>query len=277
MTTRSVRQPTASVTSQVVRLTSASAAAMLLAVALVHLARNSRIEVPPVNSSFGWIASLLIVGLIAIARCAWHRLSPPQRDAETRIVWALASLAALAWSFSLTLIARNFVEILAIWLIVLTNEVVCWSGLLRSTSNKPSTVEPINNPVSNDRRTLAAAFADPDSSELRTGLDDSVVQQLIRSETEEHGELIHGLLRCHFHTGERSKTQHVAFCPPLDTQPSILVDQVNGPAGRIKVGQAESFGSRFEIRLDRTCRRSCDFVFEFFANTCDGRERLHVS
>lgn len=121
------------------------------------------------------------------------------------------------------------------------------------------------------------ALTESENLELKAELDDSVVQQLTRSETEEHGELIHGLLRCRFCTGERSKTQHVAFCPPLDLQPNILVDQISGPAARIKVAQAESFGVRFEIRLDRVCRRPSEFVFEFFASTSDEGERINAA
>lgn len=277
MTTQVVRHPAALLTSQLIRLTSASVAVMLLAVAAVHLFRNSlgRIEQP--DLSIGWLLFLLVVGVITMLRYAWQRSCLSTGGVESTFVWVVASLAALVWACSLTVLAGNFVEIIAIWLVLFTSEGFWWLRIPRHRAGNLQSAGSDGSRTAVFRRALMKAFVESGRTDLGSELDESIVQQLTRSVTEEHGELIHGVIRCRFRVGERSHVEHVAFCPPLEAQPSILVDQIDGPTAKVKVAQAESFGVRFEIRLDRVCRRESNFVFEFFANGSEMDDRQNVA
>jgi hypothetical protein len=277
MTIQVVREPAASVNRQLPRFTSASLAAVCLAVAVIHLFRYSFVELIQPAFPIGWLASIFFVGMTAIVRSAWRNSCDAAQGSASKAVWIVSSLAVFVWSWATTALASNVVDVVAIWLICLTSE-ACWWFLFFQAGLKSSRLaETTENLERDGARQPVTVFAEPDNSELLNALDDTVVQQLTRSETEERGEIIHGLVRCRFRAGERQQVQHVAFCPPLTSQPSILVDQIDGPAAKLKVAQSESFGARFEIRLDRVRRRSTEFVFEFFASTSDEDDRAEVA
>jgi hypothetical protein len=277
MTSQVVPEPAALVCKQLLRFTSASLAVMCLVVAVIHLFRFSIVDVIQPAFPIGWLASVFFVGITAILRSAWRNSCDAAQGSASKTVWIVTSLAVFVWAWATTVLASNIVDVVAIWLICLTSEACWWFLFLQAGPKSSRLAESTENLERDDARQPVTVFAEPDNSELLNTLGDTVVQQLTRSETEEHGEIIHGLVRCRFRAGERQQVQHVAFCPPLASQPSILVDQIDGPMAKLKVAQSESFGARFEIRLERVRRRSTEFVFEFFASTSDQDDRAKVA
>lgn len=91
------------------------------------------------------------------------------------------------------------------------------------------------------------------------------LQALIRTRMSTDVECIHGWTRGYFAAGERSINLHLAFCPPLASLPEVECNQALGPPATIKVGQAEPFGLRLEVRLDKTPAEPTEVVVEFQA------------
>lgn len=91
------------------------------------------------------------------------------------------------------------------------------------------------------------------------------IQELIRTRMGTDLECIHGWTRGYFAAGERSIYLHLAFCPPLASLPEVECNQASGPPATIKVAQAEPFGLRLEVRLDKTPAEPSEVVVEFQA------------
>ncbi|MCH7729663.1 MAG: hypothetical protein IH991_24800 [Planctomycetes bacterium] len=92
-------------------------------------------------------------------------------------------------------------------------------------------------------------------------------QLLTRERSEDSSECVTGMLRASFLPGQRTQSLHVAFCPPLDTVPHVVSEQIDGPAVSITVAQAESFGARFDLRLRASAQSNTEVVLEFVART----------
>lgn len=93
------------------------------------------------------------------------------------------------------------------------------------------------------------ARANESLEELPEAVLEGAWQQVTRARTPE-GELITGWVKTEFQPGERTAVLHVAFCPPLEKVPEIEIEQLSGPAARIKAAQVLPQGARFEIRLN---------------------------
>jgi hypothetical protein len=78
-----------------------------------------------------------------------------------------------------------------------------------------------------------------------------LVQQLTR--TVENGrETLHALLRVEIPSNDRQAVAHLAFCPPLAATPELAAHVIDGEQAEVRVTQAESFGTRLEIRAAQT-------------------------
>lgn len=98
-----------------------------------------------------------------------------------------------------------------------------------------------------------------------------LTQQITRGVDPERGEYVIGVLYVEILAGQRSETFHVAFCPPLTGVPKIEVVPIEGPECTVTVGQAESFGARFELRLGRVVAESSQVAFQFEARVSNAR------
>jgi hypothetical protein len=92
-----------------------------------------------------------------------------------------------------------------------------------------------------------------------------VLQQLIRVRANQGDESIHGTLRTDLETGQRHTTLYVGFCPPLERQPDVDVEQVEGPEAALKVAQAFAHGVRIDVRLSEPAEEACSVVVELAA------------
>jgi len=95
--------------------------------------------------------------------------------------------------------------------------------------------------------------------------DEDVLQQLVRRQTPEGEEEIHGWFRARFAAGERSTSIHVAFCPPLSCKPELVLEQVAGPEARLKLARLMTYGARLELKLTTPAATVSDAMFRFIA------------
>jgi hypothetical protein len=92
------------------------------------------------------------------------------------------------------------------------------------------------------------------------------LQQLTRVRNTEGIESIHGTLTADIAAGQRHATLHVGFCPPLEGQPTVEVEVLDGPDATAKVVQAFAHGARFELRLAEPAEDACRVAIEFAAS-----------
>ena len=98
---------------------------------------------------------------------------------------------------------------------------------------------------------------------------DDVSQQMTRSSADEEGDTVTGLLRARFAPHERSQNLHVAICPPMRHRPKVTVTQLSGPRSRIKTGDVQPHGIRFDLRLSSASELEQDVLLHFEA--CCGK------
>lgn len=78
-------------------------------------------------------------------------------------------------------------------------------------------------------------------------------------------EELSGWLRLPFAAGQRTGSVHVAFCPPLCVTPKMEVEQIEGPAVRIKTAQLLPYGARFDLKLAVPTEESTAVLLQFSA------------
>ncbi len=96
---------------------------------------------------------------------------------------------------------------------------------------------------------------------------EDVVQQLTRSHAADGGEVLAGWLRVDLAAGQRSASLHVAFCPPFAQTPKLAVEQLGGPAARIKTVQLLPYGVRFDLKLDQPSAAAASVLLQFAARS----------
>jgi hypothetical protein len=198
------------------------------------------------------IAFLLLVAVTAellasLFRIVWRWLALSEAASRTRFSrMILPSVCVLCIGLALSMSGASIGSIGFAWLIIAGGEVAWWFPELRSTQQPV----PLNSnmPTAEARESPDVDFADEEE------LDPSITQQITRSRNDEGGEVISGILRAEFASGEQYQNLHVAFCPPLEHRPQIIAHQLDGSPLTIKVAQSEIFGARIELRLDAATR-----------------------
>lgn len=104
------------------------------------------------------------------------------------------------------------------------------------------------------------------------GLSDNVLQQFVRRRTAEGEEEVSGWWRARFTTGERTTIVHLAFCPPFDFTPELVLEQVAGPETRLKTVRLLPHGARLELKLPAPTATACEAMFRFIAR-CKAPEK----
>jgi hypothetical protein len=113
------------------------------------------------------------------------------------------------------------------------------------------------------RPTIVPAIAVADT----TAPNEDVLQQLTLSRSESGCQRLSGWLRLPVAAGQRLGNVHVAFCPPFPTTPEIEVEQLAGPACRIKTAQLLPYGARLEIKLATAAAEAGSVLLRFSAET----------
>jgi hypothetical protein len=98
-------------------------------------------------------------------------------------------------------------------------------------------------------------------------LDPSIDQWMIRRIAAEGPCTIEARIRGRFVAGERTKSLHVGFCPPLESIPEVTIEQSEGPEADIAVGQRLHAGVRCDVRLRQTATTDVNVVIALWAGS----------
>jgi hypothetical protein len=96
-------------------------------------------------------------------------------------------------------------------------------------------------------------------------LPEDVVQQLTRVQAADGSERLTGWLRVAFLPGQRLGSAHVAFCPPFEQTPEVVVQQLGGPDARIKTAQVLAYGARLDLKLAAEVEQPVTVLLRFVA------------
>lgn len=233
----------------------------------------------PLEADSFWLVggSAAIVLLACLLRGAWLAsgpVSPSSRLSPLNLVGLVAPSLfvwfGLAWLAGL---AGSLLTVGAVLVVGVAEEV--WAldqwrrfrrGRTKSAETSRSSVVVTTQPATPDAPAtlqIDAELAEADEEEAWTP--PGVFQQLTRGTDPERGEYVVGILRAEFQPGQRTQTLHVAFCPPLASVPHIAVQPIDGPPSSASVAQAEVFGARFELRLNRAWEQAQEVVLQFEA------------
>jgi len=131
-----------------------------------------------------------------------------------------------------------------------------------SPAESPPTMSPAESPP-----TMSPAESPPTMSLPSALPGEDVLQQLVRSRTADGNERLTGWLRIPFAAGQRTVSEHVAFCPPFDKTPQVTVEQLDGPAVRVKTAQLLPHGARLDLKLAAVAEEPDVVILQFSARS----------
>jgi hypothetical protein len=190
-------------------------------------------------------------------------------DVNSVVRWApdaFLTFCLLCFSFSLSLPGSPAWSLFVVWLGVVAAETAWW--LHRGGMRIPIGLR--LRLAQRDRLPLSAATATetlPIDSGESDVLDANVTQRFTRAIEPNGNDVLHGIVRSDFTTGERLRQVHIAICPPMGHSPQLNAFQVDGPTATIKTAQAESFGIRLEVRLAGLPKEPVRVTIEFVAES----------
>ena len=224
------------------------------------------------------VASLLAVALTVVAMAViartLARFRPTKSLPGLLETWpaVLLSTSVLAIGAALSLHGTPPTGLAVLWGILIAEEAWAWCprGLLRLPAmprwrrprfrfvrvDAPQAVAP--HPTARlDDRPIAVAGTSPD---------ETVTQQLTRSQAADGTESLSGWLRIPVALGQRTANVHVAFCPPFPHTPLARVEQLDGPEARIKTVQLLPYGVRFDLKLREPSESAVAVLLQFSAD-----------
>jgi hypothetical protein len=162
----------------------------------------------------------------------WQRLLPP-RAVFSLIIPEVAALAILA---SLTIRGTPAWGLIPSWLLLISAESIPWllhyrPGLINTSWLHvlwPTVAPPVES----------------EQAEIPRGL----VQQLTRTR-EADRESIHAIVKADIAANDHLAVVHLSFCPPLAAPPQLSAYALNADDAEVRITQAETFGTRLEVRL----------------------------
>lgn len=215
----------------------------------------------PLPASVVVFVSLVLVGWCALLR-RQGRSWPPSRFGQSAqwVVAGAISLSCLLFMAAVSLAGTRIIGLMVAWCIVIASEASWWTRQWAKRraglALRPATLTAPDHDAANYLMTR-------DSHEDSWPAE--VMQRITRVRRECGGESLIGGLQVEFRAGERSRSAHLAFCPPLDQSPEFHVEQSGGPPASIEVVQLEPFGVRLEVKLERTTESQTSVVVLFEA------------
>lgn len=212
-----------------------------------------------------------VAGLVTLSRILWHRLglSPRLWKSRYMLLWGGPTIVVLVLASSLSIPGTGAFRLSLFWTVLLLLEAASWWFIWRQIR--------LAQRGGGDRRsgvwdaaTLPSTASAVEGTEAEAQDDDAplseeVSQQITRSCAEKESDTVTGLLRAQFAPRERSRSLHVAFCPPMLHCPGVTVVQLSGAAARIKAGDVQPFGVRFDLRLSAASNEAQEALIHFEA------------
>jgi len=219
------------------------------------------------------------IALACAAAALWRvagmlhsRAGPSRGDGHSRGELGRARLLApfpcvLAVAVGWTLVGLPALAMSLLWGLVVLEEVASvallrrWAGERAPATRRAQPSLPCE--VEHSAEQSESCVADPPEE----APPDNVVQQLTRLIEEDGREVIHGTARVDFSPEQRTAHLHIAFCPPLVAPSMAEAEPTAGPAVTIKTGELQSYGVRFDVRLNRPSTEAESVWLEFFVTT----------
>jgi len=173
-------------------------------------------------------------------------------------VFLLPGLAAVMFLAAVTLPGTAIWGIVGAWFLLVVSEAASWlvfyRGVVRGAVNPHPVPEYRDHPLPEGEGSEDSLFAE---AEIPAGL----VQQMTRVRAE-GCESIHALVQVEFAPGELLSVAHLAFCPPLEATPKLTAHAMDADDAEVKITQAETFGARIEVRLEKVTTEARSVVLE---------------
>lgn len=211
------------------------------------------IRVAAFSGELGFAVILAVLACCLALGFRWIRLPANRTDWKRRhwLEFAMPGVI-LGIAASLFLPAMTYVVFLVL-AIMLGAEAASWSWAFEFGRRKIASVQPA--PPARLNQSIGL---------LEEETDAPILQSMTRIR-EFDREIIRGTARAEFTAGQRKQTVHLAFCPPLASQPEFQVEIIDGPDARIKTADLQTFGVRLEITLSQTASEDESVEVEFYA------------
>jgi len=225
----------------------------------------------PLDAPAVLLTAVMLAAYAMAARWTWLLSGSIQPRWHIHIVrWVPGTVVILiAWSISLP--ATPFLALVLLWGILFVEEVVTLYGASQLASRDKIELTrsppPFYKGGEHDTRpgdnSVPSAVDETDISSFP----DHLHQQITHARNE-HGEVVvYGRVRGEFAERQRSTSVHIAFCPPLETTPELLVHQVDGPEVTVKPAQVLPYGVRLDLKLKTIGQQRQTVVVQFSART----------
>jgi hypothetical protein len=175
-------------------------------------------------------------------------------------LFSLPGLASILLLTALTLPGTSARAIFGAWFLLLTGEAASWLvfyGVLKKAG------VPWREPAAPQLAQHGAADETPEA-EVPAGL-----MQRITRVREGGRESIHALVSGDVPRGDRLTVIHIAFCPPLDAAPELTAHVIDADDAEVRITQAETFGTRIEVRLSKAAEEGRNVVVEVLGRVID--------
>jgi len=204
--------------------------------------------------------------LNSLIHLSTFHLWSPRAHWFSRCVWIMPSLITLETMVLITQHTANDQIIGLVWLVLFAFEISWWVIPMRRRQIQ------IDGQPGHEKQQHTVSIAEQATSiivknEEDPGMDEmgSLDQQARQSWTryaDETGESIAALQRILFQPGQRHQTLHFSFVPSLPVIPSITTTIMEGPSATIQVGEAQTFGSRLELKLGQVYDEPVELVLQ---------------
>jgi hypothetical protein len=231
----------------------------------------------PLDSAGLGVAALLLVLWSGGLRWAWSRMAAHGgfRPSWVRHLFGILTTAGVfAFGVALSVPGSPPATLAAFWCVLLATE-TAWGIVVFARRGDGAALAAdcgAAPPVADDApRTEvdSARWSLPDTGEFENDTDELLAadesQRISRCRDPRGGETISGLVRCAFAAGERQRDVHLAFCPPLQRTPHFSLEQIEGPAARIRTSLVETFGVGLEVKLTSLSSEPTSVQIQFFA------------
>ncbi len=203
---------------------------------------------------------VVLVSVCALLRIGWRAIASnqPRLSHLVAFVAPLPALSMLAVAVSMT--GTSTSALFVFWGMLFVSEVLWWYFAWQRDWIGPPTIAEPTSATSAAESVPEAADQDEATGELPSDVElgegdagnwlaEGMTQQLTRIDAPDGTQTVEGVLRSQFKPGERSRSLHVAFCPPLQSCPVTTVTQMSGPRSHIKAADVQTYGVRFDVRL----------------------------
>ena len=187
-------------------------------------------------------------------------LTPRQTDMKI-------SLATYLLLLTLTIPSTISLAVMVLWLPWITFELQWWCVRMEPAKTF-ATVHPLvhagTQPQAQSTQIVEKLMAGEETEE-------EDLMALIRRVRTEHSELISGVVQIDFEPRQQIAVAHVAFCPPLPSDPEIMAEPCEGEPVTVRVTESRSYGARLEVKRTQslpTAERIM-IAFEAVAEKCE--------